>query len=172
MPVIVPLTRNHDRSAFDCGVPELNSFLKATARQHGGKGISRTYVVSEPEKPDSILGFFTLTLCEVRPKQFPEQYAKKFPSHPLPAVRLARLAVDRKVQGQGYGSLLLADAVGRTVAITEHAGGVGLFVDPTSDDARRFYERYGFVALRGHGPELFLPIETLRGASRSGRFAQ
>ncbi|MDO8721692.1 MAG: hypothetical protein Q7J31_05630 [Syntrophales bacterium] len=42
MPEIVPLARHHDRSRFDCGVPELNSFLKATARQHGDKGISRT----------------------------------------------------------------------------------------------------------------------------------
>jgi hypothetical protein len=66
VPEIVSLARYHDRSRFDCGVPELNSFIKATARQHGDKGISRTFVLSDQEKPATILGYFTLTLCEVR----------------------------------------------------------------------------------------------------------
>lgn len=168
MPVITLLTRNHDRAGFDCGVSELNAFLKSTARQHAEKGISRTFVLSEPDKPGLILGYFTLTLCEVRTEHLPERYAKRYPSHALPAVRLARLAVDRKAQSQGYGSLLLADAIRRTIIVAEHAGTVGLFVEPKGDQAQRFYERFGFVALRGHRPQLFLPIETLRAALPDG----
>jgi len=164
VPIISPLARHHDRSGFDCGTPELNSFIRATARQHGDKGISRTFVLSEPEHPVSILGYFTLTLCEVRTEHLPEKYAKRYPSHGLPAVRLARLAVDRSFQNHGYGGLLLAEAIRRTLVIAEHAGVVGLFVDPKDDLARRFYEKYGFLALRGHGPQLFLPLETLRAA--------
>lgn len=76
-------------------------FLKATARQHDDKGISRTFVLYEPGKPAAILGYFTLTLCEVRTEHLPEKYAKKYPAHGLPAVRLARLAVARKFQGKG-----------------------------------------------------------------------
>lgn len=164
MPVISPLENNHDRSGFDCGDPELNSFLRATARQHGDKGISRTFVLSEPENPGSIMGYFTLTLCEVRSEHLPEKYAKRYPSHGLPAVRLARLAVDSSCQGRGYGGLLLAEAIRRTLLISEHAGVVGLFVDAKGDRARRFYAKYGFVALRGHRLHLFLPFETLRAA--------
>jgi GNAT superfamily N-acetyltransferase len=164
VPIIATLSRNHDRSGFDCGAPELNSFLKATARQHGDKGISRTFVLYEPEKPAVILGYFTLTLCEVRTEHLPEKYAKKYPTHGLPAVRLARLAVAHKLQGKGYGGLLLADAIQRTVFIAEQAGVIGLFVDAKSESARRFYEKYGFVALPGHAPQLFLPLETLRAA--------
>lgn len=37
MPEIVPLMQHLDRSGFDCGVKELNHFLKVTARQHGDK---------------------------------------------------------------------------------------------------------------------------------------
>jgi GNAT superfamily N-acetyltransferase len=170
VPIISPLTRNHDRSGFDCGVPELNAFLKSTARQHADKGISRTFVLSEPDKPVLILGYFTLTLCEVRTEHLPERYAKKYPSHALPAVRLARLAVDRKAQGQGYGGLLLADAIRRTIVVAEHAGTVGLFADPKSELAPRFYKKFGFVALRGHGPQLFLPLATLRAALPDGGF--
>jgi hypothetical protein len=85
VPEIVSLSRHHDRSGFDCGVPELNSFLKATARQHGDKGISRTFVLSDPARPATILGYFTLTLCEVMTDHLPSAYAKKYPHHGLPA---------------------------------------------------------------------------------------
>ena len=162
MPEIVPLARHHDRSRFDCGVPELNSFLKATARQHGDKGISRTFVLSDQEKPATIIGYFTLTLCEVRTENLPATYANKYPQHGLPAVRLARLAVSGKYQRKGYGGLLLAEAINRAVLIAEQAGLIGLFVDAKDERAHKFYERYGFVSLPGHALQLFLPLETLR----------
>lgn len=162
MPEIVPLARHHDRTRFDCGVPELNSFLKATARQHGDKGISRTFVLSDQEKPETILGYFTLTLCEVRTEYLPATYEKKYPQHGLPAARLARLAVARKYQRKGYGGLLLAEAIHRTILIAEQAGLIGLFVDAKDERAHKFYERYGFVSLPGHVLQLFLPLETLR----------
>ncbi|MCK9365250.1 MAG: GNAT family N-acetyltransferase [Syntrophales bacterium] len=162
MPEIVALARHHDRSGFDCGVPELNSFLKATARQHADKGISRTFVLSDQENPAAILGYFTLTLCEVRTKHLPTAYAKKYPQHELPAVRLARLAVSKKYQRMGYGGLLLSEAIHRTVLIAEQAGMTGLFVDAKDERAHKFYEKYGFVALPGYAMQLFLPLETLR----------
>ena len=162
MPEIVSLTRHHDRSGFDCGVPELNSFLKATARQHSDKGISRTFVLSDPARPAAIFGYFTLTLCEVMTDHLPSAYAKKYPHRGLPAVRLARLAVSKKYQGKGYGGLLLAEAIHRTVLIAEQAGLIGLFADAKDERAHKFYERYGFVSLPGHALQIFLPLETLR----------
>jgi GNAT superfamily N-acetyltransferase len=167
VPEIVTLARYHDRSRFDCGIPELNSILKVTARQHSDKGISRTFVLSEREGPADILGYFTLTLCEVRTEHLPSAYAKKYPQHGLPAVRLARLAVSVKYQGKGYGGLLLAEAIHRTVLIAEQAGLIGLFVDAQNEQARTFYEKYGFVLLPGHALQLFLPVETLRLAVRT-----
>lgn len=162
MPVIVPLSREHDRAGFDCGVAELNAFLKATARQHGEKGISRTFVLTAGDA--IILGFFTLTLCEVSSDGLPESCAKKHPTHGLPAVRLGRLAVSRKHKGKGYGELLLAEAIHRTLLIANHAGLIGLFVDAKDDDARSFYEHFGFVPLPADPLRLFLPIATLRAA--------
>lgn len=162
MPVIVPLSRTHDRAGFDCGVPELNNFLKTTARQHGEKGISRTFVLTGEDA--RILGFFTLTLCEVTADNLPEAYASKYPSHGLPAVRLGRLAVSRKHQGKGYGELLLAEAIHRTLLIADHAGLIGLFVDAKDDRARSFYEHFGFIPLPATPLRLFLPVATLKAA--------
>lgn len=160
---IAPLTKQHDRSGFDCGVSELNAFLKATARQHSDKGISRTFVLIEDDSP-TVIGFFTLTLCEVVAEKLPAAYAKTYPDHRLPAVRLARLAVSRRQQGKRYGELLLSEAIHRTSLIAEQAGLIGLFVDAKNDTARAFYQQYGFIALPRHPLHLFLPIRTLLAA--------
>lgn len=159
---IVPLSRDHDRSGFDCGVTELNAYLRATARLHWEKGISRTFVLVDQDDPATILGFFTLTLCEITIAHLPKNYAKRYPKHGLPAVRLGRLAVGLRQQKKGYGGLLLAEAVHRTVLVNEQAGGIGLFVDAKDGQARSFYERYGFVTLPGQDNRLFLPLKTLR----------
>jgi ribosomal protein S18 acetylase RimI-like enzyme len=161
VPEIVALSKEHDRASFDCGVVELNTFLKSTARQHGDKGISRTFVLTELDSP-AVMGFFTLTLCEVVANKLPARYAKKFPHHGLPDVRLARLAVSRKQQGKKYGELLLSEAIHRTVQIAKHAGVIGLFVDAKNDSARTFYERYGFATLPNQPFHLFLPINTIQ----------
>lgn len=162
MPEITPLSRSHDRAGFNCGVPALNTFLKATARQHNNKGISRTFVLTEGTA--HILGFFTLTLCEVSTPKLPAPLAAQYPGHALPVVRLARLAVSRKQQGKGYGELLLAEAIHRTLLIADQAGLIGLFVDAKDDKARTFYQRYGFLALPAEPLRLFLPIATLQAA--------
>lgn len=164
MPEIVPLSRNHDRSGFDCGNNELNAFLRATARQHSEKGVSRTFVLVDQKNPTEIIGFFTLALSEVNIRQLPAVYEKKYPKHGLPAVRLARLAVSRKHQGKGFGALLLAEAINRTVTVAEQAGIIGLFVDAKNINARTFYERYGFVLLPNRPLQLFLPLASLQAA--------
>jgi predicted GNAT family N-acyltransferase len=159
---IALLSREHDRTGFDCGVPELNQFLKSTARQQGEKGMSRTFVLNEDES--TILGFYTLTLGEIEAKQLPSRYAKKYPGHGLPAVRLARLAVSIRRQRNGYGELLLFDAIQRTVVIAAQAGITGLFVDAKNEVACTFYEKYGFISCNDKYLQLFLPVATLRGS--------
>ncbi|MBA4373474.1 MAG: GNAT family N-acetyltransferase [Thermodesulfovibrio sp.] len=161
---IVPLSREHDRAAFDCGVAELNAFLKATARQRGEKGLSRTFVLADGDEPAVILGFFTLTLCELTAEPLPPAYAAMYPGHNLPAVRLARLAVSIRHQGRGYGTLMVAEAVNRTILIADQAGSIGLFVDAKNNRVEYFYRRYGFVSLPGQYKTLFLPLKTLRAA--------
>jgi len=65
---------------------------------------------------------------------------------PVPMAILGRLAVDRNWQGHGLGAALLRDAVERTRAASNILGIRGLLVHALSDDAKAFYERYGFVA--------------------------
>jgi GNAT superfamily N-acetyltransferase len=163
MLIIRPLDPSHDRKAFDCGVPVLNDFLHKTARQHRDKGLSNTFVLLDENTPREILGFFTLSFLEVDATTLPGEYSHRLPkSSRLPAAKLARLVVDRRCQGKGYGDLLMADAVKRIVATINGSGGItGFFVDAKDEHAQRFYLRYGFIPLQDTPFTLFLPLQTL-----------
>jgi ribosomal protein S18 acetylase RimI-like enzyme len=160
MRTIELLDKHHDRDSFDCDNEALNQFLKQTARQHIQKGISRTFVLIDTEQPKIIIGFFTLTLCEVRVEKLPLQFSKKYPSN-VPGVKLARLAVSKICQRQGIGGVLMIEAMQRALIVAENAGGIGIFVDAKNEAARAYYERYGFVHLEDASLELFLPLSTI-----------
>jgi len=152
------LSRRHDREGFSCGESELDDYLKKTARQHNDKGISRTFVLVDGDEPLTILGFFTLTSCEVVTAELPTEYARKYPRK-APAAKLARLAVATK--RQGLGGLMLADAMRRTISISENIGIIGFFVDAKNQNARDYYKQYGFIPLSSYPLSLFLPLATL-----------
>lgn len=161
MRAIELLEKHHDRDRFNCGSNALNQFLKQTARQHIQKGVSRTFVLMDTEQPEVIIGFFTLTLCEVRTEKFPTRFAKKYPSI-VPGLKLARLAVSKDCQRQGIGGVLLIEAMQRALIVAENAGGIGLFVDAKDEVAKAYYVRYGFVSLEDISLELFLPLATIQ----------
>jgi GNAT superfamily N-acetyltransferase len=64
--------------------------------------------------------------------------------HPIPAVLLARLAVDASVQGHGVGAWLLQDAMRRALSAAEAVGIRVLLVHALDKNARSFYQRWGF----------------------------
>ncbi len=165
MKVIELLNKSHDRSGFDCEQESLNQYLQQIARQHISKGLSRTFVLVDKSEPQVIIGFFTLTLCEVLCSQLPPELAKKYPSK-VPGVKLARLAVDKLWQRQGIGEILMIDAMKKALALSDYAGGIGLFVDALNDSAKTYYERYGFVSLVDRPREMFLPFSTIRQLSQ------
>jgi GNAT superfamily N-acetyltransferase len=155
---------HHDRNAFDCGEPALNEYLQKTASQHLKKEIANTYKLVTSAESHRILGFFTLSFLEVDLSEVQATYGKKLPRSHLPAVKLARLAIDKSCQGKNYGRLLLVDAMRRVaVAIRNTAGVVGLFVDAKNQNVAAFYEKFGFIPLKDNPFSLMIPQQTIRG---------
>ena len=150
----------HDRTAFDCGKPPLNEFLATRAAKHQAQRISRTFVLTNSAEPKRILGYYSLSNCQIAREELSEQEAKALPRHPIPAVMLARLAVDQNQQGQRYGLWLLMDAIKRCALIGQQSGVYALVVDAKDDHAKRFYERYGFIAITDRPMTLYLSLHT------------
>jgi GNAT superfamily N-acetyltransferase len=159
--IIEEINRQHDRTAFDCGIDELNQFLQHQARQKTVKHISKTYVASFHSAPTTIIGYHTLTGYSVITPPAHRDY-KNYP-HPLSAVKLARLAVDRLHQRQRLGEQLLIDAIYRTVLVEQQISAIGLFVDPQFPEAIPFYRQYGFLPANPDNHlclEMWLPTKT------------
>ena len=152
----------HDRESFDCGVEPLNGYLRRIARQHIAKGISRTFVLIDPQAtaPKPVLGFFTISLCQVLGAQIPIKWAKTLPEQ-IPAMRLGRLAVASAHQGKGFGEALLAEALDRVASVADVIGGIGLFVEAKDDAAAAFYARFGFEPTPSGPLVLFMPMATI-----------
>jgi predicted N-acetyltransferase YhbS len=136
-----PLTTVHPLDGFDCGKPALNAWLVRYARQAQASGSARTFVVQDGMR---VLGYYSLSVGQVDAIETPERVRKGMGNYPIPVILLARLAVDRRCQGQGIGTGLLKDAIRHTCLIAEQAGVRALLVHPLDDAATRFYSEFGF----------------------------
>jgi GNAT superfamily N-acetyltransferase len=155
------LATHHDRTAFDCGHPSLNDWLKLRSSQFEKKDLARTYVAVR-EGGTVVFGYYALSSHRVRYEILPAKQAKGLPRIDVPVILLGRLAVDKTAQGRGLGSLLLADALRRAQHIAEQIGIRAVEVDAIDDAARNFYLRFGFVSLLDDPSHLYLSMKVIR----------
>ena len=153
---IEPLSSAHERSDFDCGVEDLNRFLKQYAFQNQKKHFVRTYVGLHDRK---IIGYYSLAFGAVKQDVVPESLTRGMGRYTLPAIILGRLAVHTDYQGQRIGLGLLKDAVLRAKQ-AEQIGGLRVIIVHAKDDsAKNFYMKYGFVEALDDPLTLLFPIE-------------
>ena len=96
-----PINKKHDREAFDCGEEALNEFLRRYARKSHELGGAKTFLAIDDADNKTILGFYSLSPASVDYARTPEIVRRGLARHDVPGFRLARLAVDRRLQGQG-----------------------------------------------------------------------
>ena len=138
-----PLADAHLLDAFDSGVLALDDWLKRRARANQSTGASRTYVVADGS--GRVFAYYALASGALASIEAPGRLKRNMPD-PIPMAILGRLAVDLSRQGQGLGVALLQDAVLRTRQAAAILGIRGILVHAISEEAKRFYERYGFTA--------------------------
>ena len=134
------LTAEHDVSGFRCGDDSLDEWLRRYALTNQASGSARTFVSC---LDDRVCGYYALASGAVSRASAPSRVAKAMPE-PVPVLLLARLAVDRAVQGRGLGWRLLRDAVLRTLQVADHVGVRALLAHSLDQAAADFYARYDF----------------------------
>ncbi len=156
---IEKLQRGHKIDEFDCGQEALNRFLIRHALQNQQAEASQTYVALADEK---IVGYYTLVVGEVAFESAHERLTKGLARHPVPIMLLARLAIVTSWQGKGLGSGLLKDAMQRTLQAADIAGIRAFAVHAKDDEAKSFYEHFGFTPLPSDAYHLFRLLKDLR----------
>ena len=150
----------HDRNRFNCGTESLNNYLRVMASQQAKKDNTRTFVLEDDNDNRHIIGFYTLTMTPIDLKALPEKLQKKYQSSTSGGL-IARLAVDDRYKGKGFGEWLLIDALQKLLAASDSVAFPLVIVD-AKDGAKHFYERYGFRAFQDAENKLFITIADIR----------
>ena len=162
-----PLERKDTREGFCCGVDSLDSWLVEHAPGADAVGSARTYVVVDEEQ-ERVVGYYALTVASLEREEATGRASRGMPRHPIPAMLMARLAVDESAQGEGVGAMLLADAMQRTLLVADETGIRLLLVHAVDEDARSFYLHYGFEASPSDPMNLQLLIKDIRATIEGG----
>ncbi|SMD15082.1 GNAT family N-acetyltransferase [Rhizobium sp. RU36D] len=153
------LDEAHHLTLFESGHDSLDEWLRRRARANQVSGASRTYVVCDEAR---VIGYYCLSSGALAASDAPGGVRRNMPD-PIPMAVLGRLAIDRNWQGQGIGAALLQDAVLRTGQAAHIMGIRGLLVHAISDEAKAFYERYGFTASPANPMTLVLSLKANSG---------
>ncbi len=147
-----PLTAAHDISAFSCGKPALDTWLKTRALSNHEKGFTAVMVVHRAYR---VVGYYGLAPTGVVPSVLPRLIRKGQPPDPVPCLLLGQLATDQEWAGQGVGTGLLKHALLRCVQAALLVGGRALMVNAVDADAAAFWLRRGFLASKDDSMVLF-----------------
>ena len=161
-----PISKKHDREAFDCGDVALNEFLCRYARKSHERGGAKTFLAIDDAGNKSILGFYILSPASVDYARTPDTVRRGLARHDVPGFRLARLAVDRRWQGHGIGGQLLLAAGRRCLLAAAEVGGVVLVIDAKNERVAGWYASYGALPLLDAPLTLLLPLVTFEAALR------
>jgi GNAT superfamily N-acetyltransferase len=158
--VVEPLASHHNRTAFSCGVPSLDVYLRQQAGQDMRRDLAVCYVLHDRGSAE-IIGYYTLSATSIEPTALPPALAKRLGRYPvLPATLLGRLAVDARFTGQGMGGLLLLNAMRRT--LHTGIGSLAIVVDALDGRAATFYERFEFRRFEDNRLRLYLLMSKVR----------
>lgn len=156
---ILAFDRRLDRSSFNCGKPDLDDWLKARAGQQERANNTRAFLAVDGSK---VIGYYATTTYRFGLDEVAEMYGVGKRRFPIPAVLLARLAVDSGVHGRGVGSRLLLHALSQIAEASRHVGfEVVVVVHAIDRDAVTFYARYGFTQFEDRDLHLFMPVKDL-----------
>lgn len=134
-----PIDGSRDASAFSCGHPSLDDWLKRRAVANQKSGASRTFVVCEKQH---VVAYYALAAGAIACTEATGRFRRNMPD-PIPVAILARLAIHRDFQKRGLGRALFRDASLRILSAADAIGIRGILVHAISEQAVKFYRAIG-----------------------------
>ena len=77
-------TTAHDCTGFDCGVPQLNDYLRRYASQDRRRNIAQVYVLVDSREPAKVLGYYAIGAAQIDVDQLSDDHKRKLPKYPFP----------------------------------------------------------------------------------------
>jgi GNAT superfamily N-acetyltransferase len=150
-------------SLGDAEFAPLKAFLRKCARRYHKECLAKTYVYATTDVPARVVAYVSLICSQIEvdgglPAVEDYQYKD------VPAVKVARLAVDHRYRGNQLGKKLVSVAIALAKEqVMPHVGCRFLVVDSKSGSVE-FYKKRGFILLdtennkRRPSPVMFLDL--------------
>lgn len=136
------LTREHSLTEFDCGKQSLTDWLQRFALQSQAGDSARTYVLHRDMR---VIGYYSICPASISREATLTRILTGLGRYDsVPAILIARLALDRKEHGQKLGAALLKYALLQAIEGANAIGGRAILVHALDDEAQSFYEYFGF----------------------------
>ena len=161
--LVEPLSDAHNLDEFECGKSALDDWLKTFARSNQRQDFTRVMVVHEGGK---VVGYYGLAPSAIDPGVAPRRIRTGRPPDPIPCLLIGQMAVDRRHQRHGIGSMLVADAFRRCIAGAQIIGGRAIVVRAIDAEAELYWQSWGFVAARDNPSILMRSIADIGAALR------
>ena len=160
--------RDHPTSVRSGSKDSLNNDFKFSAEKRQNDDIARVYVAVEDDDARSLayhtidLGVMNVDELSRRPRGDPGQGK-------IPILFLGQIAVDRKFQDLGIGSILMHHVFEKAQAIADEAECHAVFLDALSDGGKDALERrqacynsFGFQGFASSSARLFMTMKQVR----------
>ena len=149
--ILVPLTASMPLEGFSCPIEEYNEYLYKDALCSQNDHIARTWLLRE-NATGKIAAYMSLIMDAIK-LSFTEKelHSLNYPFKTIPAMKIAKLAVDATstAQYKGIGSFMIETARGKAIACNdEYCAARFLTVDADIEHDKgvlTFYEKNGFI---------------------------
>jgi GNAT superfamily N-acetyltransferase len=140
---------------------DLDGWLRDHALHASAMNTGRTFVWQSGD--GVVVAYFSLAAHLMARESLTKRTGRGSPNV-IPAILLARLALDRSHQGQGLGAELLWDALSRAVSANRQAAARLIVVDAIDELAASFYEHFGFQPIPGNPSRLVQKLSSIEAA--------
>ncbi len=156
-----PLAEEHVLDRFRSGADTLDAWLVSHARHAQAMRTARTFVWHAGDHV--VVAYFSLAAHLVGRATLPARIGRGGPDK-IPAILLARLALDGSLRTKGLGRQLLVDALSRAVSASAIAAARVVVVDALDEQAAAFYQHHGFQAVPGDAFRLVQKVSDIAAA--------
>jgi len=160
--IVSRLAKSHDITTFNCGVNQIDSYLKLYALANQEHGLGQTWVLHEKTN-EIVIGYYTISTTHIQKIDFPSTYTQNYPGYPIPCALIGKLGVSTINKKSGFGRFLLFDSLKRIKILSNSIGINAVILHAINEDVAKFYEQFGFERFTSIPPtiSMYLPINRI-----------
>ena len=147
---------------FSCGEREIDHWVSRQAVKWTSQNRTKVFVACNAGN-ELAVGFYSLSFSSEEASKLEAANDRDIWHDGVPLIYIGYLGVRRELQGNGFGTFLLLDALKRAHHVSQHVAFYGVGLRSLNDKTTELYSKFGFGIAKDEDrhPLMILPIWTL-----------